>query len=299
MTGNPMSLNGIICINKPAGFTSFDVVAKCRGILRERRIGHGGTLDPMATGVLPLFIGRATAAADRMTDTRKIYTAGFRLGIQTDTYDITGEVTRTVGPPLPGLEEILALLPEFTGLIDQRPPLYSAVKVGGQQLYKLARKGGTALPPLRQVQVDKLTVTADGEDFLLRVECRKGTYVRSLIHDIGLRLGCGGVMTSLVRELSGGFSLADCVTMEQLQNGNPQDFLFSTDRVFEDLPEIELPDSRVKPFTDGLTSSWSGQENALFRVYHKGVFLGLGTIVGGELKAEKLFCDLIQGVNQP
>lgn len=293
-----MSLNGIICINKPAGFTSFDVVAKCRGILHERRIGHGGTLDPMATGVLPLFIGRATAAADRMTDTRKIYTAGFRLGLQTDTYDITGQVTKVADAPLPGLKEILALLPEFTGLIDQRPPLYSAVKVGGQKLYKLARKGGTALPPLRQVQVDKLTVTADGEDYIMRVECHKGTYVRSLIHDIGLRLGCGGVMTSLVRELSGGFSLADCVTIEQLQNGNPKDFIVDTDRVFANLPKIELPDSRCKPFTDGLTSTWNGQEGTLFRVYHKGVFLGLGRLNSEGLKAEKLFCDLIQGVSQ-
>ncbi len=285
-----MSYNGILCINKPEGFTSFDVVAKCRGILRERRIGHGGTLDPMATGVLPLFIGRATAAADRMTDTRKIYTAGFRLGIQTDTYDITGQVVAVKDASRVGFEDVKALLPEFTGAIMQRPPLYSAIKIDGQKLYQIARKGKEVVPPLRPVQIDKLTLKEDGSDFILRVECRKGTYIRSLVHDIGQRLGTGAVMTSLVREFSSGFSLEECVTLEQLQNGDPAEFLMATDRVFMDYPPIELTHSLEKLFMNGAAFFWKA-DDGFVRVYHQDVFLGLGRVSNQMLKAEKIFCD--------
>lgn len=251
-------MNGILCVNKPQEFTSFDVVAKLRGILRIRRLGHGGTLDPMATGVLPVFVGSATKACDIMPDNTKSYRAGFRFGCTSDTQDIWGEVR--VGADMPvSLEEILSLLPEFTGKIMQLPPMYSAVQVNGQRLYDLARKGIEVERQPREAEITSLTLDeydAERREGVLSVTCGKGTYIRTIISDIGERLGCGGVMTSLVRTSSGGFTLDDCYTLEEIQRaadeGRAEQLILPTDRVFSALPKIRLGEAQTKMYRNGV-----------------------------------------------
>lgn len=210
---------GIIPLNKPQGWTSFDVVAKLRGILHIKRIGHSGTLDPMATGVLPVFVGKATRACDIIPIDSKSYLAGFKMGICTDTQDITGNVLET-SDKLPSFKEIKDTARNFLGDIMQLPPMYSAVKVDGKKLYQLARQGKTVerTPKLRRVE--KITVreydSISGEG-VLYAEVSKGTYVRTLINDIGEKLGCGGCMTSLERLSAAGFVKAQCYTLQQVQ----------------------------------------------------------------------------------
>ena len=205
--------SGILIIDKPAGWTSMDVCAKLRGILGERRIGHGGTLDPMATGVLPVFVGSATKAVEFAEAGDKEYVAGLRLGMVTNTQDSTGEVLeeRAVSADRGALE---AVLPRFTGPIRQIPPMFSAIKRDGKKLYELARKGKEVHRDPRPVTIYALEVLEQtGPDrFLLRVRCSKGTYVRTLCHDIGQALGCGGCMDELRRTMAAGFTLEDAVT---------------------------------------------------------------------------------------
>ena len=220
-------MNGIICVNKPADFTSFDVVAKLRGILQTRRIGHGGTLDPMATGVLPVFVGTATKACDIMPDNTKSYRAGFRLGETTDTQDVTGNVLSRSEKPV-GEDELRAVIPQFIGDIMQLPPMYSAVQVNGQRLYDLARKGIEVEREARQINVSAIELISydpAAREGVLDISCGKGTYIRTIINDIGEMLGCGGAMTSLVRTSSGGFTLADCFTFEQIQQARDENRL--------------------------------------------------------------------------
>lgn len=251
-------MNGIICVNKPAGFTSFDVVAKLRGILREKRLGHGGTLDPMATGVLPVFVGTATKACDIMPDNTKSYRAGFRFGETTDTQDVTGEVlTRS---DIEVSEETLkAVIPEFIGDIMQIPPMYSAVQVNGQRLYDLARKGVEVEREARQIQVFALELISydpDKREGILDISCGKGTYIRTIISDIGARLGCGGVMTSLVRTSSGGFKLSDCFTFEQIQQARDEErieeLILPIERVFVRLPKLRLNEVQTRMYRNGV-----------------------------------------------
>ena len=210
--------NGIIIIDKPAGWTSMDVCAKLRGILKTKKVGHAGTLDPMATGVLPVFVGQATRAVSFAEDGEKEYIAGLRLGRTTDTQDTSGETLDT-HPVLTGREDLLHLLPRFTGEIQQVPPMYSAVKIGGQKLYQIARRGGEIERPARPVTVYELELldqTGPG-DYTLRIRCSKGTYVRTLCHDIGQALGCGGCMSSLRRTVAAGFTLEEAVTLDRVQ----------------------------------------------------------------------------------
>lgn len=212
-------LNGIICVNKPEGFTSFDVIAKLRGILKMKKLGHSGTLDPMATGVLPVFAGSATKAISILPDTDKSYLAGFKLGIVTDTEDITGKILKEC-PVSVSKEEIEKNAEAFQGNISQTPPMYSAVSVGGKRLYDLARKGIEVDRPSREITVSKFNIcdfneeTGEGH---IDITCSKGTYVRTLINDMGQKLGCGAVMTSLVRTKANGFSLDDCFTLEEIE----------------------------------------------------------------------------------
>ena len=197
--------NGIIIIDKPADWTSMDVCAKLRGILKERRIGHGGTLDPMATGVLPVFVGNATRAVEFAEKGDKEYIAGLRLGLVTNTQDITGEVL-SESAVLPDCSALEAVLPTFTGPIAQVPPMFSAIKRDGKKLYELARAGTEVHRDPRPVTIYALEVleqTGAG-DYLLRIRCSKGTYVRTLCHDIGAALGCGGCMYSLRRTMAAG-----------------------------------------------------------------------------------------------
>lgn len=224
--------SGILIIDKPAGWTSMDVCAKVRGIFHEKRVGHGGTLDPMATGVLPVFVGQATRGVEFAENGQKEYVAGLRLGQVTDTQDVTGTTleTRPVTADRAALE---ALLPRFLGEQDQIPPMYSAVKVGGQKLYDLARKGQVVERKPRRITIYELELLAQesATDYLLRCRCSKGTYIRTLCHDIGRQLGCGGTLYALRRTMAAGFRLDQAVTLEAVQARGTA-LLLPTDSLF-------------------------------------------------------------------
>ena len=236
--------SGIVIIDKPGGWTSMDVCAKLRGILKERRIGHGGTLDPMATGVLPVFVGSATKAVEFAEKGDKEYLAGLRLGVETNTQDITGQVLST-RPVTAGQAELEGALPAFTGPIMQVPPMYSAIKRNGQKLYELARAGKEVHRDPRPVTIHALELLGRTEegDYLLRVRCSKGTYVRTLCHDIGAALGCGGCMSSLRRTMAAGFTLEQAVTLERVQEEGAA-LLLPVDRFFGGLPAYRIPSPR-------------------------------------------------------
>ena len=207
--------NGILVIDKSAGWTSQDVAAKLRGVFHERRVGHGGTLDPMATGVLPVFIGRATRAAEFLESAEKEYVAGLRLGVVTDTQDTSGTVLETNSVCVTRAQ-LEAVLRQFLGPIEQIPPMYSAIKINGQKLYELARRGQEVARRPRSITIHALELLeGEGADWTIRVRCSKGTYVRTLCHDLGRALGCGGCMSSLRRTRAGSFTLAQAVTMQQ------------------------------------------------------------------------------------
>lgn len=252
-------LCGIICVNKPAGFTSFDVIAKMRGILKMKRLGHAGTLDPMATGVLPVFAGRAAKACDILPDHDKTYRAGFRFGVTTDTQDSTGTVLSESGTAVPR-DKLMSALESFRGSIEQVPPMYSAVSVGGKRLYELAREGRIVERPARTVTVyslELLNYDEESRSGTLEVSCSKGTYIRTLISDIGDVLGSGGIMTSLVRIRACGFSLEDCVTLEQLQRaaengGDFLPFLKPIEDVFADFPALHLKGAQERMYRNGV-----------------------------------------------
>lgn len=251
-------MKGVLCVNKPEDFTSFDVIAKLRGILRIKRLGHGGTLDPMATGVLPVFVGTATKACDIMPDTDKSYIAGFRLGQTTDTQDITGTVLTESDKPV-SLAELEAMLPKFTGSIMQLPPMYSAVQVDGKRLYDLARQGIEVERAPREIEVRSLHIFEYDEEKregAIEIDCGKGTYIRTIIHDIGERLGCGGIMTSLVRTSSGGFRYNECHTLEEIQRaadeGRAEELIIPIERVFNSLPKLYLSPVQTRMYSNGV-----------------------------------------------
>lgn len=251
-------MNGILCVNKPQDFTSFDVVAKLRGILQMKRLGHGGTLDPMATGVLPVFVGNATKACDIMPDNTKSYRAGFRLGAVSDTQDVWGEV-RECSDMVVSRESLEAVLPEMTGRIMQLPPMYSAVQVNGRRLYDLARQGIEVERQAREIEVGSLVLESydsSTREGVMSISCGKGTYIRTIISDIGEKLGCGGIMTSLVRTSSGGFGLEDCHSFEEIQQakdeGRLEELILPIDRVFEKLPKLRLGEAQTRMYRNGV-----------------------------------------------
>lgn len=289
--------NGIIIIDKPQDWTSHDVVAKCRRFFHERRIGHAGTLDPMATGVLPVFVGRATRAVEFASESEKEYIAGLRLGVVTNTQDITGSVLeeRPVEVDRDALE---AALEGFRGDILQVPPMYSALKVKGQKLYELARKGVEVERKPRPVTIHRLTVEhQEGPaDFILRVRCSKGTYVRTLCHDIGAALGCGGTMYSLRRSMACGFSLADSVSMEALaaaaEAGEAASLLRPVDRYFSTYPALTVDERRTRSAKNGASFPLDGADG-VYRVYGPdGEFLLLGERKEGRMTAIKSFYEV-------
>ncbi|MCL2633824.1 MAG: tRNA pseudouridine(55) synthase TruB [Oscillospiraceae bacterium] len=259
-------MNGIICVYKPNGFTSFDVIAIMRRLMGTKKIGHSGTLDPMAEGVLPIFVGTATKAVDFCPDTDKSYRASFKIGITTDTQDVTGTVTsdvtdRTYNTPcFAPRSRIIEIMEKYTGEIEQIPPMYSAVKVNGKRLYDIARKGGEVERTPRKVTVHSLELEdyGNGEGVLL-ISCSKGTYVRTIIHDIGQELGFGAVMTALQRTRSNGFTLSDCHDLAELRKTYetaPDELLKllkPVDSLFKDYPKARLDEKQTKMFRNGVS----------------------------------------------
>lgn len=286
---------GILVVDKPEGWTSHDVVSKLRHLLHEKRAGHAGTLDPMATGVLPVFLGRATRAVDFAATGDKEYVAGLRLGLVTDTQDTTGTVLSAFSGPLPSRAETEAVLDRFRGEIGQVPPMYSALKYHGKKLYELARKGVEIERPPRPVTIYELELLeerAPGE-YGLRVRCSKGTYVRTLCHDIGAALGCGGVMSSLRRTRAAGFSLEQAVPMDQLilaaEAGETEKLILPVDCLFSSLPAVTLSGEPERLCRCGNPFPFSGDEGR-YRVYGAdGEFLMLGSAAGGSMAVVKNF----------
>ena len=271
-------MNGILIVDKPAGWTSHDVVAKLRGLLGERRIGHGGTLDPMATGVLPVFVGRATRAVEFLENAGKEYEALLRPGLETDTQDTTGRILREEAVSLTR-ERLEAVLTAFRGELEQLPPMYSAIKVGGKKLYEYARKGEEAERKPRRVVIEALEIIGEREgDFLLRVACSKGTYIRTLCADIGAALGCGAAMAGLRRTRAGVYMLAQSHTMEELLalgREGTEALLLPTESVFAAYPRVTASASDEKRCRNGLAPRTPGSEGLFRLVSQSGEFLAL------------------------
>lgn len=291
-----MALNGIILVDKPSDWTSHDVVGKLRGILHERRIGHSGTLDPMATGLLVVFVGRATRAVEFAEADSKEYIAGLRLGISTDTQDITGNTLKSSNS-LPSKAELEQALSAFKGEISQIPPMYSAIKVGGRKLYELARRGESVERKPRKVTIEKLEIVGENDgDYILDVVCSKGTYIRTLCNDIGDTLGCGGCMSSLRRVKAGAFSIEKAHTIDEIQaaadNGGLDEIIIPVDRLFSAYPELTVRDTAEKKLRNGNVIKLAAP-NGTYRVYTEtGGFLLLGEASDNKLKTIKSFFEV-------
>lgn len=297
-------MTGIICVNKEKDITSFGVCAKMRGILKEKKVGHTGTLDPMATGVLPIMIGGATRFLDYLPESDKGYRAVFVLGKTTDTLDITGTVTaeNEVNASKADVESVLT---QFKGRIMQTPPMYSAVSVNGKRLYDLARQGIEVEREKREVEIKSLELADCNEnenEYTIDVLCTKGTYIRTLIDDIGRVLGCGAVMMSLVRTYAMGFTLDDCKTLAQLQllknSGEGFDsVLLPLEKALGTYDKVTVSPAQSNRFKNGGALDLmrvKKQLNAdeIYRVYSSdGDFLGLGKADDSQLKVEKLFVN--------
>ena len=286
-----MAVSGILLLDKEQGWTSQDCVAKLRGILQERRIGHAGTLDPLATGLLVVLVGRATRAASFAEAERKEYIAAFRPGVETDTQDITGNVLSRCDV-LPSEEEVRAVLPRFTGVIQQLPPMYSAVKVNGRKLYEIARRGGEAERKTRPVTIYALEHLGmrDG-DHILRVECSKGTYIRTLCHDLGRALGCGGCMSALRRTASGAFRVEDAVRIGSVTR-EYRDRLLPIDTLFPGIPAAELSEQQERLCRCGNVFSLPGRTGEVRLYGRDGAFLALGRVDGGQCVTVKSFFEV-------
>jgi tRNA pseudouridine55 synthase len=283
-------VDGIVIVDKPSGWTSQDVVSKLRGVFKTRRIGHGGTLDPMATGVLPVFVGRATRAVEFFEHAEKTYEATLRLGISTDTEDITGEVLEEK-PVNVTEEQFLETLNRFRGEIFQIPPMYSAIKINGQKLCDLARKGREVERKPRPVTIYALDcLSFEGQTAKLRIHCSKGTYIRTLCKDIGEALGCGGCMESLRRVTAGEYEISQAVTMETLVNAeDPGIFLLPTDSLFASYPAVTLTEKQTLRCRNGNAFSVSLKPGT-YRAYSpEGEFLMLAKVEDGVMSTIKSF----------
>ena len=289
-------MNGIILVDKPCGWTSHDVVGKLRGILRERRIGHSGTLDPMATGLLVVFAGRATRAVEFAEADSKEYIAGLRLGVSTDTQDTTGNVLNTC-ETLPSKDELIAAANGFLGEISQIPPMYSAIKINGKKLYELARRGEIVERSPRKVTISKLELVGEDKcDYILDIHCSKGTYIRTLCSDIGDKLGCGGCMSSLRRIKAGVFSITQAYTMEQIQAaadlGGLDGIIIPVDTLFTDKPKLTVNEFEEKKLRNGNTIKTKSADGT-YRVYSEsGEFLLLSEVKDNLLKTIKSFFEV-------
>lgn len=294
---------GVLAVCKGKGMTSHDVVNKIRRLYNTKRVGHAGTLDPMATGVLVVLVGRAAKACEYISSDRKTYKATLRLGITTDTEDITGEVL-TKSDDIPSSEQVEAVCREFVGELKQTPPMYSALKVNGQKLYDLARRGVTVEREARDITVFSLDCEATDSktDYILTVTCSGGTYIRTLCADIGSKLGCGGVMATLERLEACGISIDDCHTLDELEaldGGERQNLLLSTERLFAELDLTKLPAFFEKLFRDGCPI-YQKKIKTDFKVGQRvrvcsenGHFFALGEVVereeGSAIRSVKIF----------
>ena len=284
--------SGILIVDKPAGWTSQDVVSKLRGVLHEKRVGHGGTLDPMATGVLPVFVGRATRAVEFFEHADKTYVATLRLGVTTDTQDTTGTVLQT--QPINVDEAALrAVLPRFTGVQQQVPPMYSAVKIGGKKLYELARAGKEIERKPREITVFSIELLDFSNDSArLRIHCSKGTYIRTLCHDIGAALGCGGCMAALRRVQAGAYSIEEAVTLDEIiAHPAPQALLKPVDTLFAALPRLTLTPAQEKCVRNGAAFSCKPGAGRCRAYSRDGEFLALCEVTDGTLRTVKSFFD--------
>lgn len=283
-------MDGIIVINKPQNFTSFDVVAVMRGVAKTKKVGHTGTLDPMATGVLPLLFGNATKAQSLLPDSSKEYIAEFKLGITTDTLDIWGTI-KEEKPVNISASDIENIIPNFSGNILQLPPMYSAIQKDGKRLYELARQGIEVEREKRLVNIDTLRLLSYDENTStgkLLVSCSKGTYIRSLIDDIGSELGCGAVMTSLCRTSACGFTLDNAITIEQAKElanaGNLESVLHSVEGVFTPYRQVTVSQPQAKRFCNGGQLDLSRlriknlADEEIIRVKFDDTFIGLGKV---------------------
>ena len=277
-------MQGLILLNKPSGITSFGAVAKIKRAAHEKRVGHTGTLDPMATGVLPVLLGRATALSGLMLDADKRYTATVRLGVATDTDDITGTVIKN-GEVNVTSEQLNNAVSHFTGEIMQRPPAYSALKKDGVRLYTLARMGETVEVPERRVTVfsaDVVSYINEKNEFAVNFHVSKGTYIRSLARDIGEFLGCGACLSSLCRTYTGGFSLSQCIYPDALTEQNISEYILSEEKAVEYLKEVQVTKKQAVRFSNGGQLGFERlrginlTENELVRVKCEKLFLGIG-----------------------
>lgn len=286
-------MNGIVIIDKPAGWTSQDVTARLRRVFGTRRIGHGGTLDPMATGVLPVFVGRATRGVEFFEHAEKTYETELLLGVATDTEDTTGTVLfRREVSVTP--EQLTAVLERFRGEIMQIPPMYSALKVNGQKLCDLARKGRQVERQPRPVTIHELTLLSrEGETLRLRVRCSKGTYIRTLCADIGEALGCGGCMQALRRTQAGEYTIAEAVPLQQLlESPEPETYLRDVDTMFRGYPGVKLTANQEKRCRNGNAFSVT-LPGGTYRAYSQsGEFLMLAKVEDGVMSTIKSFFDV-------
>lgn len=286
-------MTGIVIVDKPAGWTSQDVTARLRRVFGTRRIGHGGTLDPMATGVLPVFVGRATRGVEFFEHADKTYEAVLRLGTVTDTQDSTGTVLEK-RPAAVTEAEFRDILPKFTGKIAQVPPMYSAIKVDGKKLYELARAGKEVERKPREITIFSLELLEfSGETAKIRVHCSKGTYIRTLCHDIGAALGCGACMETLRRTAAGEYTLADSVKLDTLLNAErPEDYLRDVDTLFRQYPAVTLTEKQTLRCRNGNSFSIALPEGS-YRAYDgQGTFLMLAKVRGGIMETVKSFFDV-------
>ena len=286
-------MNGIVIVDKPQGWTSQDVTARLRRVFGTRRIGHGGTLDPMATGVLPVFVGRATRGVEFFEHAEKVYETLLRPGITTDTEDITGTVLSQQEVSLTQ-QQVEAVLPKFRGEILQVPPMYSAIKVNGQKLYELARKGREVPREPRPVTIFDLTFLGfENGAIRLRVHCSKGTYIRTLCKDIGEALGCGGCMEALRRVSAGEYTTRDAVPLQELLDAqNPAQYLRPVDTMFRNYPMVTLTANQEKRCRNG--NSFSVRlADGTYRAYSEsGEFLMLSRVEDSVMHTVKSFFDV-------
>lgn len=294
-------MTGILPVKKPAGFTSFDVIGKLRGVVKTRKIGHSGTLDPMATGVLPLFFGGATKCCDILPNENKRYIADIKFGIVTDTQDTTGRVLKECESNV-AKEEFAEIIKGFIGKQMQTPPMYSAVKINGRPLYDLAREGKTVERAQKEIEVYEIKLIEFDEHAQtakIEVYCGKGTFIRTLINDMGEKLGCGASMSALERTMAAGFDISECYTIgeieEMMKEGTFEEHLMPLERLFEDLPRLVLSDFDKRLYRSGVPlelkkRGWHGIEGNIAVFDSEGMLLGISVMdeEANELKLRKM-----------